>query len=35
MVLEQGEVVEFDTPANLLSNPDGIFHNLASSANLL
>lgn len=33
--MEQGEVAEFDTPANLLANPDSIFYSLASAAGLV
>lgn len=28
LVLDQGRVVEFDSPAVLLSRPDGVFHGL-------
>ena len=34
MVLDQGKLVEFDTPANLLSQKDGIFFSLAISAGI-
>ena len=30
LVLDNGNVVEFDTPANLLSNPSSVFCNLVN-----
>lgn len=30
LVMDAGRVAEFDTPANLLRNPDGIFSKLVS-----
>ncbi|CAO3563902.1 unnamed protein product [Mortierella alpina] len=32
MVLDQGKVVEFDSPLSLLSNPDSIFYSLAKES---
>lgn len=34
-VLDNGRVVEYDTPAALLANKHGVFHQMASSANLV
>ncbi|ESO12440.1 hypothetical protein HELRODRAFT_105347 [Helobdella robusta] len=34
LVLDKGEVMEFDTPQNLLNKPDGIFRGLALEAGL-
>ncbi|OLY82861.1 Metal resistance protein YCF1 [Smittium mucronatum] len=33
LVLEKGEVAEFDRPQNLLDNPDSLFTNLVNNAN--
>jgi len=33
MVLDQGHIAEFDTPNNLLSNPQSIFYSLVKSSN--
>ena len=35
MVLSQGEIVEFDTPDDLLSNEKSIFHGMAKDAGLI
>lgn len=35
MVLDKGELVEFDTPESLLKNKRTIFYSMASSANLV
>ena len=35
MVLDHGEIAEFDTPDNLLKNPNTIFYSLAKKANLV
>jgi ABC-type multidrug transport system fused ATPase/permease subunit len=32
LVLSDGQVVEFDTPANLLQNPRGVFSGLVQDA---
>lgn len=32
--LENGEIMEFDSPKNLLKNSDGIFYNLYNKSNL-
>ena len=32
MVLDQGQVAEFDTPANLLADPRSIFYSLARNS---
>lgn len=32
MVLDDGNLMEFDTPENLLSNPDSLFAKLVQSA---
>jgi ATP-binding cassette subfamily C (CFTR/MRP) protein 1 len=34
LVLDQGKVAEFDTPANLMSRPDSIFASLVKQAGL-
>jgi len=30
IVMDKGQIAEFDTPANLLRNPDGIFTSLVN-----
>lgn len=35
LVLDQGQVREFDSPAKLLSNPESIFYSMAEAAGLL
>lgn len=35
LCLEQGQVVEFDTPQNLVSNPDSVYRSLLQQAGLL
>ena len=35
MVLNEGSIVEFDTPTNLLKNNKGFFYSMANSANLI
>ncbi|CAI2355592.1 unnamed protein product [Caenorhabditis sp. 36 PRJEB53466] len=35
LVLDKGRVAEFDSPKNLLSNPDGIFYSMAKDANMV
>jgi ATP-binding cassette, subfamily C (CFTR/MRP), member 1 len=35
IVLDKGEIVEYDTPDNLLENKDTIFHSMAKDAGLL
>jgi ATP-binding cassette subfamily C (CFTR/MRP) protein 1 len=35
LVLSEGRVVEFDTPARLLAEPDSMFYALATEAGLL
>lgn len=32
MVLDQGKVIEFDTPHNLYEDKNGLFYSLASTA---
>lgn len=32
LVLDQGRLIEFDTPKNLLLNPDGAFRKMCESA---
>lgn len=32
MVLDQGQIAEYDTPKALLSNPNSIFFSLANNA---
>lgn len=34
IVLDKGEVVEFDTPANLLTRPESIFYGMCKDAGL-
>merc|ERR1719244_580566 len=34
LVLDKGFLVEFDTPDNLLANPNGVFYSLAKDAGL-
>mgnify|MGYP002477569776 FL=1 len=35
LVMSAGEVAEFDSPANLLAKPDGIFRALAAEAGVI
>ncbi|XP_018568571.1 multidrug resistance-associated protein 1 isoform X2 [Anoplophora glabripennis] len=35
IVLDKGQIVEFDTPANLLANPNTIFHGMCRDAGLV
>jgi ABC-type multidrug transport system fused ATPase/permease subunit len=35
LVLENGELKEFDTPARLLANPNSIFYSLAKESGLV
>lgn len=35
IVLENGKIVEFDSPKNLISNPDSLFHSMAYHAGLI
>uniref|UniRef100_A0A1I7UPW2 ABC-type glutathione-S-conjugate transporter n=1 Tax=Caenorhabditis tropicalis TaxID=1561998 RepID=A0A1I7UPW2_9PELO len=35
LVLDKGRVAEFDSPKQLLSNPDGIFYSMAKDANVV
>ena len=35
LVLDKGQVVEFDSPNNLMDNPDSIFHDMVKKAGLL
>ena len=34
MVLDQGEIVEFDTPQNLFNNESGVFKSMCEEANV-
>jgi ABC-type multidrug transport system fused ATPase/permease subunit len=34
MVLQNGEVIEFDTPSNLIANKDSLFYDLYSKSSL-
>lgn len=35
LVLDQGQVREFDTPRNLLADRDSVFHSMAEAAGLV
>lgn len=35
MVLDEGKIVEFDSPSGLLSNKNGFFYSLAKASNVL
>ena len=35
MVLDKGNIVEFDTPKQLISNKNSIFYSMAKDANLV
>uniref|UniRef100_A0A1B0D0A2 ABC-type glutathione-S-conjugate transporter n=1 Tax=Phlebotomus papatasi TaxID=29031 RepID=A0A1B0D0A2_PHLPP len=35
IVLDKGEIAEFDSPSNLLQNPNSIFHSMAKNSGLL
>ena len=35
MVLDQGKLIEFDSPDNLLRNPGTVFYSLAKEANIV
>jgi len=35
MVLDQGRVIEFDSPSTLLANQTSTFYSMAASANLV
>ncbi|XP_059614039.1 multidrug resistance-associated protein 1-like [Phlebotomus argentipes] len=35
IVLDKGEIAEFDTPTNLLQNPNSIFHSMAKNAGIV
>ena len=34
MVLDKGQIIEFDTPNNLLNNSNGHFYSMAQSAGI-
>ena len=35
LVLDKGQVAEYDTPSNLLANPEGLFYGMAFSAGIV
>ena len=35
IVLDKGEISEFDSPENLLNNPQSAFYSMAKDANLV